>query len=111
MSYYRLFIEFFDAESEEKEAATSSLLSRALTKSLMNIFRLLGLIYPHEDIVKAYQNIQTGTKDSVAYAVELLDNTLAKEIREALLPLVEDLTAKERAEACKALQRDFPEFK
>jgi AAA family ATP:ADP antiporter len=79
-------------------------------KSMLNIFKLLGLIYPQEDIVKAYQNIQTGTKESMAYAVELLDNTLKKEIREALLPLVEDLSREERIKACIALQRNFPEF-
>jgi len=109
-SYYKLFIDFSEAESKEKEAEICRLMSHALMKSLMNIFKLLGLIYPHEDIVKAYQNIQTGTKDSVAYAVELLDNTLQKEIREALLPLVEDLTRKERVKACEALGRNFPEF-
>ena len=54
--------------------------------------------------------IQTGTKDSVAYAVELLDNTLEKEIREALLPLVEDLSQEERIKACVALRKDFPDF-
>ena len=76
----------------------------------MNIFKLLGLIYPYDDIVKAFQNIQTGTKDSVAYAVELLDNTLEKEMRDAILPLVEDLSQEERVKACVALRKDFSEF-
>jgi len=51
-----------------------------------------------------------GTKDSVAYAVELLDNTLEKEMRDAILPLVEDLSQEERVKACVALRKDFSEF-
>lgn len=109
-SHYKLFIDFAAAESEGKESEICKHMSHDLSKSLMNIFRLLGLIYPHEDIVKARQNIQKGTKNSIAYAVELLDNTLKKELRDAFLPLVEDLTQKERVKACEALQRDFPEF-
>jgi hypothetical protein len=70
---------------------------------LENIFKLFGLIYPHEDIAKAYQNLKTGTKDSVAYAIELLDNILEREMREAVFPLVEDLSSAERVTRCRDL--------
>ncbi len=78
---------------------------------LENIFKLFGLIYPHEDIAKAYQNIKTGTKDSVAYAIELLDNILEREMREAVFPLVEDLSAEERMSKCQGLLASFAEGK
>ncbi len=109
-SYYDLFVEFTATESKGEKADIRRIMSHELTISMMDIFKLLGLIYPHEDIVKAFQNIQTGTKDSVAYAVELLDNTLEKEMRDAILPLVEDLSQEERVKACVALRKDFPEF-
>lgn len=109
-SYYDLFVEFAAAESKGEKADIRRIMSHELTISMMDIFKLLGLIYPHEDIVKAFQNIQTGTKDSVAYAVELLDNTLEKEMRDAILPLVEDLSQEERVKACVALRKDFSEF-
>jgi len=54
---------------------------------------LLGLVYSHEDIFRAYQNIQVQTKDSVAYALELLDYTLDKEMRDLIFPVLEDFTA------------------
>jgi AAA family ATP:ADP antiporter len=63
---------------------------------LRDIFRLLGLIYPFADITKAYQNIGSTTKDSTSYAVELLENILKKEDRDILLPLIEELTPRER---------------
>ncbi|UCE41688.1 MAG: MFS transporter [Candidatus Aminicenantes bacterium] len=109
-SYYEQFVEFADKESKGKDEEICRVMSYELTNSLMNIFKLLGLIYPHEDVAKALQNIQTGTKKDVAYAVELLDNILEKEIRAAILPIVEDLSQVERAKACAALRKDFPEF-
>ena len=80
-------------------------------KTLENIFKLLGLIYPREDIAKAYQNLKTGTRDSVAYAIELLDNTLEREMREAVFPLVEDLTLEERVMRCRGLLESLAERK
>ncbi|MBD3414406.1 MAG: MFS transporter [Candidatus Aminicenantes bacterium] len=73
-------------ETEQKE----------ISRSLSNLFKLLGLIYPHEDIMKAYQNIKSGTKSSTAYAVELLDNTLSKEFRDRLIPIIEDVSAAQK---------------
>jgi AAA family ATP:ADP antiporter len=77
---------------------------------LMNIFKLLGLIYSHDDIMKSYQNIRTNTKDSVAYAVELLDNLLQKEIKEAIFSIIENIAIKERVERCQILLKNFPFF-
>ena len=68
-------------ESEKKE----------LSRSLRDIFKLLGLVYPHDDMMKAYQNLKSGTKNSMAYAVELLDNTLSKALRDRLLPIIEQV--------------------
>jgi AAA family ATP:ADP antiporter len=108
--YYVLFIEFAEAESRGKEQVLCERLSKEFSQAIVNIFKLLGLIYPHEDMAKAYQNLQAGTKDSMAYAVELLDNTLEKDIKNAILPLVEDLTREEKLKACLALQKNFSKF-
>jgi AAA family ATP:ADP antiporter len=110
MSYYDLFVEYVEAESKGQEPKICGIMSHQLNVFMMNIFKLLGLIYPHEEIVKAFQNIQAGTKKSVAYAVEALDNTLEKEMREAVLPIVEDLSLDEKVKACLALRKDFPEI-
>ena len=110
MSYYELFVKFVDSESKGQEPKICGIMSHQLKVYMMNIFKLLGLIYPHMEIVKAFQNIQAGTKKSVAYAVELLDNTLEKEIREAILPLVEDISQDEKVKACLVLRKDFPEI-
>ncbi len=92
----RAFLDLHGLEPGEENEAARHELERTLEASFADIFKLLGLFYPHEEILKAYQNIKTGTRDSVAYAVELLDNTLKKEVRDVILPLVEDLTIPER---------------
>ena len=73
----------------------------------MNIFKLFGLIYAREDIMRAYQNIRVGTKDSVDYAVELLDNTIRKEMKEIIVPLMEDLPLEERVKRCRGCLKNF----
>ncbi len=98
--YCQVYIDLKSLGSDEQNTKQGRQLQKRLAVDFSNIFKLLGLYYPHEDIVKAYQNLQTGTKNSIAYAIELLDNTLNKEMKDAIMPLVEDLDPAER-------QREF----
>jgi len=106
--HFHILIDFYNSKLMEKKQKMSENLPKDLTVSLMNIFKLLGLIYPHKDIHKAYQNIRTGTKESTAYAVELLDNILQKEIKDVIFPLVEELPLKERVKRCRGILKEFP---
>ena len=98
-------IDFYRVLTQEEKEQTEKLVPQDLTNSLANIFKLLGLIYTHEDIFRAYQNIKEETKDSTAYAVELLDNTLEKEIRDIILPLIENIPLEQRVKKCRSLLR------
>lgn len=90
--YCQIFIKLqVVAPGKENEELRNDL-QKNLDELFTNIFKLLGLYYPHEDVVKAYQNLKTGSKDSVAFAVELLDNTLKKDLRGIVLSLVEDMS-------------------
>ena len=67
--------------------------SRAATVSgFLPVFKLLGLVYDHEDIFRAYQNLLQGTRDATAYALELLDQIAAPEIKAKLFPRIERLS-------------------
>jgi len=81
------------------------------TKLISDIFKLMGLLYPYEDIVKAEQNILTGTKEATAYAVEMLDNILKKDMKDVIFPLVENLTLYERTMKCRILLASHPAFR
>jgi len=80
-------------------------LGSLLTLRIKRIFDLLCLIYPSEDIVKAYQNICQGTRKSIDYSLELLDNVVRNDIKEFLFPLIEDLPPEERIRRCRKLYR------
>jgi ATP/ADP translocase len=108
--YYQVLFKFYDTKSKVKKGKMSEKLSENLTASMMNIFKLLGLIYSHEDIFRAYQNIRTAAKDSIDYAVELLDNILPKDIRDVVFPLIEDLPLEERVKRCRILLKAFPKM-
>jgi ATP/ADP translocase len=53
------------------------------------LFKLVGLLYDHETVFRAYQSFRKRTKDDVALAVELLDETLPRELKERLLAVLE----------------------
>ncbi|NOR12399.1 MAG: hypothetical protein GQ545_04015 [Candidatus Aminicenantes bacterium] len=108
--YKNLIDSYGPISKKSQEDRTGLDMPNHMNTRLSDVFKLLGLIYPHEDIMKSYQNIRTGTKDSVAYAVELLDNLLQKGLKEAIFPIIEDLSIRERVERCRILLQNFPFF-
>ncbi len=76
-----------------------------LNLKIKQIFDLLTLIYPSEDIVKAYQNIFQGTRKSIDYSIELLDNVLDRSLKPFLFPIIEDLPPDERILRLKRLAK------
>jgi hypothetical protein len=104
---FRAFLECFEKDvSTENENKTGEK-PKVHKISYADIFKLLGLLYPHEDIIKAYQNIELGTKDSIAYAVELLDNILPTELKTRLFPLVDNISTEERIILCREVLSVF----
>jgi AAA family ATP:ADP antiporter len=93
------------AERGEEAPAPVSQARAALDLKLKRVFDLLTLIHPPEDIVKAYQNILQGTRKSVDYSLQLLDNLLDRELKAVLFPLIEDLPPEERAQRLKKAMR------
>ncbi len=104
---YLILIELQDLKEDKKKEALVPDLESNLARSLKQIFELLSLIYAHEDIIKAYQNICTGTRKSIDYSIELLDNILRRETREYLLPLIEDLPFEDKVRRCKRLLKSL----
>ncbi len=101
-SYFLLF-EVNEALSKEKEKTFLANLESNLANSLKHIFNLLSLVYPREDIIKAYQNITTGEKRAIDYSLELLDNILKKDIKDFLLPLIDDISFEDKIAQCRKL--------
>ncbi len=106
--YCRIFIELQELSPAKKNREIREKMRKELSISLINIFKLLGLYYPYVDIIKAYQNIKTGTKYSIAYAIELLDNILKKDIRDFVLPLIEEYSQPYKIKKFRQLLKNLP---
>ncbi|MEW5902206.1 MAG: Npt1/Npt2 family nucleotide transporter, partial [Acidobacteriota bacterium] len=81
--YCQTFIDIQRQDPGEENAGFRHHLARNLEVCFADIFKLLGLYYSQKDIRTAYQNIRTGTRNSVANAIEWLDNTLNKDVKDA----------------------------
>jgi AAA family ATP:ADP antiporter len=101
--YYKVLIYYCDVKGKQDDSSAEDIMLKNLESMMSNIFKLLGLIYPYEDTIKAYQNIKTGTKHSMAYAVELMDNSLDQEMREIVIPIIEIMSWEEKARKCRLL--------
>ncbi len=74
-------------------------------RALKRVFDLLSLIYPCEDIVRAWQNFARGERRALDHAVDLLEHMLRREDKEIVLPLVEPGPEDARLRRCRELRR------
>jgi HEAT repeat protein len=107
---YLILKEIHDLKTDKKKEFLAKDLENNLARSLKYIFELLSLIYPREDIIKAYQNITTGTKKAIDYSIELLDNIVKKEIIEVLLPLIEDIPFEDKVKKGRKMLKILDRF-
>jgi len=107
--YYSILMEMDDLAEDAKKADVVKKNENNLALFLKHIFELLALIYPLEDVNKAYQNICVGTEKAIDYSIELLDNMLNKEIKIFLIPLIDNITLDDRIKKCKKLFKALKE--
>jgi len=89
------------ALGETKDEAAAAALGRIFKQ----IFDLLSLIYPHADIVRAWQNYSRGERRAVDYSLDLLEHLLRREDKEVVLPLLEEAPAEDKVRRCRELRR------
>ncbi|MEX2235627.1 MAG: HEAT repeat domain-containing protein [Cyclobacteriaceae bacterium] len=73
-----------------------------------HIYMLLAMLYDTRSIQLVKENIDSGTADSITYAVELLDVFLADQLKQRVIPVLDDLTDTERINR---LDNFFPRVK
>ena len=66
---------------------------------------MLSLIYEKQSIQLVRENINSGTVDGVTFAIELLDVFISEDIKNLLVPVLDDISPDE---AIKRLQEYFP---
>ena len=73
-----------------------------------HIYMLLAMLYDTRSIQLVKENIDSGTADSITYAIELLDVFLADQLKQRVIPVLDDLTDTERINR---LDNFFPRVK
>lgn len=61
-----------------------------------HIYMLLAMLYDTRSIQLVKENIESGTADSITYAIELLDVFLSDQLKQRVIPVLDDLTEIER---------------
>ncbi len=61
-----------------------------------HIYMLLAMLYDTRSIQLVKENIDSGTADSITYAVELLDVFLTDQLKQRVIPVLDDLSDTER---------------
>jgi hypothetical protein len=69
---------------------------------------LLAMLYDTRSIQLVKENIDSGTADSITYAIELLDVFLADQLKQRVIPVLDDLSDTERVNR---LDNFFPRVK
>ncbi|KPK86794.1 MAG: hypothetical protein AMS27_04260 [Bacteroides sp. SM23_62_1] len=69
------------------------------------LFFLLSLAYDPKSIYHIRENLETGTSESIGFAIELLDLFVAEELKPVLFPVLEDTAPLEKI---RQLQVEFP---
>jgi len=93
-TYYEI-LQLLNTQKSLEKNDGFELLKRALIEkqrqNLERIFRLLGLVYPSNDIYNAYYGIISGQKRLHSNAVEFLDNLLHSDIKKFIFPILDDV--------------------
>lgn len=85
---------------EVSDEGFASQIRTALRAEIQNdiehIYMLLAMLYDTRSIQLVKENIDSGTSDGITYAVELLDVFLAEQLKQRVIPILDDLSDTER---------------
>jgi len=95
------FVALADVATVDGEAGENlrSALEDEIFGAQHRIFLILSFLRPGSDLLTAWENYASGSRDRRAYALELLDSHLTTQERGRVFPVLEDLAADERVEA------------
>lgn len=80
-------------------------LDKEYHKSIHHLFDLLKLAYDKNSIEAVLENLEAGTGQSIAFAVELIDTFVEEDIKPYIVPLLEDINISNKIWS---LQNYFP---
>lgn len=79
-----------------------------IQNDIEHIYMLLTMLYDTRSIQLVKENIDSGTAEGITYAVELLDVFLSEQLKQRVIPILDDLSNSERIDR---LQDFYPRVK
>jgi hypothetical protein len=67
-----------------------------IQNDIEHIYMLLAMLYDTRSIQLVKENIDSGTTEGITYAVELLDVFLSEQLKQRVIPVLDDLSDSER---------------
>lgn len=77
-------------------AEVKKALRREIQNDIEHIYMLLAMLYDTRSIQLVKENIESGTTEGTTYAVELLDVFLSEQLKQRVIPVLDELTDAER---------------
>lgn len=71
-------------------------LRREIQNDIEHVYMLLAMLYDTRSIQLVKENIESGTTEGTTYAVELLDVFLSEQLKQRVIPVLDELTDVER---------------
>ncbi|HZY78870.1 MAG TPA: hypothetical protein VFE50_05060 [Cyclobacteriaceae bacterium] len=81
-----------DGNADEVKKA----IRREVQNDIEHIYMLLAMLYDTRSIQLVKENIESGTTEGTTYAVELLDVFLSEQLKQRVIPVLDELTDTER---------------
>ncbi|UII24076.1 HEAT repeat domain-containing protein [Fulvivirga ligni] len=72
-------------------------LEEEILYDIEHIYMLLSMLYDTKSIQLVKQNIESGTNEGVTYAIELLDVFLSEDLKQRIIPVLDDLNFAEKS--------------
>jgi ATP:ADP antiporter, AAA family len=67
-----------------------------IQNDIQHIYMLLAMLYDTRSIQLVKENIDSGTAEGITYAIELLDVFLSEQLKQRVIPILDDLTDSEK---------------
>ncbi|MEQ1588493.1 MAG: HEAT repeat domain-containing protein [Cyclobacteriaceae bacterium] len=81
---------------EDVSAVVRRALNREIQNDVEHIYMLLAMLYDTRSIQLVKENIESGTAEGVTYAIELLDVFLSEQLKQRVIPVLDDLSTSEK---------------
>lgn len=92
-------------EEDEKWEMLQSVMQEETHHSYEAVMDTLALLFDEKSVMLVKENLESGTREGIGYALELLDLFLDDDLKRLILPLLEDHSLSEKV---RLLQEEYP---